>query len=378
MKIAIVLNTSWNIYNFRMGLIKSLQAAGHEVIAIAPHDEFTDRLVEAGCTYYNVKMDSRGANPLKDMLLTFELLGIYRKAKPDIIFQFTIKPNIYGTFAAYLAKIPVVNNVCGLGTIFLKDDLVSKVAINLYKLAFKYPRKVFFQNADDCSLFLERGLIDEHKAEIIPGSGIDINKFIPLAKNTTLADPPVFLMISRLIIDKGVREYIQAIRKLKAQKVNARFQILGAMDPQHRRGIPTAEIEGWIAEGLIEYMGTTDDVKPYIQAADCIVLPSYREGTPRTLLEASAMERPIIATNVAGCNNVVHDYYNGLLCKIKDADDLAHKIKEMASLPADMRMKMGKNGRELVLERFDERLVVNKYMGMIPAKTAVAESFQLA
>lgn len=360
MRIAIVINTSWNIYNFRMNFIRTLLAQGHEVHAVAPHDEYSARLEEVGCTYHQVHMDSRGANPIKDSALIFELYGIYRRIRPDVILHYTIKPNVYGTLAAALLRIPVVNNVCGLGTVFLKDNLVSAVAIFLYKISFRFANKVFFQNADDLNLFIRRRLVKADHTDLIPGSGIDLKKFTPIAyrRNPRFT----FLLISRLITDKGVLEYIAAIEKLRQEGMDARFQILGPMDPAHKRGIQTDVIYDWINKGTIEYLGTTDDVREHIQQADCIVLPSYREGTPRTLLEAASSSKPIIATDVPGCNNVVKHNYNGLLCRLKDADDLAEKMRQMASADDDRLQSFGKNGRAKVEAEYDESLVINKYL----------------
>ncbi|MTI19842.1 glycosyltransferase family 1 protein, partial [Fulvivirga sp. RKSG066] len=331
MKVGIVLNTSWNVYNFRMGLIKALQANNHEVIVIAPEDEYTPKLVEAGCTFYKVKMDSRGANPIKDFALIFELYSIYKKAKPDIVLQYTIKPNIYGTFAASLLKIPAVNNVCGLGTVFLQKNLVSRIALMLYKVAFKFPKKVFFQNKFDEQLFINNELVNKNITDVLPGSGIDSNKFLPQARSKK-NKKFTFLLISRLIHDKGIIEYIDAIKRLKSEGVDADFQLLGGKDVEHKRGISEETINSWLESNIVEYLGKTDDVRTYLNDADCIVLPSYREGTPRTLLEAASSEKPIVATDVPGCNNVVENNYNGLLCELKSADDLADKMKQMMNL----------------------------------------------
>lgn len=360
MKVAIVLNTSWNIYNFRLNLIKSLQQEGHEVHTFAPRDEYTDRLIENGCIHHDIRMDSRGANPFKDLALVFELFFLYKRIRPDIILHYTIKPNVYGTLAAALLKIPVVNNVCGLGTVFLKDDLVSKVAMFLYKISFHLPRKVFFQNADDLKLFLDRNLVPANTVDLLPGSGIDLNKFSPLPfkRNDTFT----FLLISRLITDKGVLEYIDAVKKLRSEGVDAHFQVLGAMDPQHKRGIQPEIINNWVKDGVVEYLGTTEDVHQFIRQADCIVLPSYREGTPRTLLEAASSSKPIIATNVPGCNNVVEDQVNGLLCRLKDADDLADKMRQMTTLDNQTLRKFGVNGRAKMEAEYDESIVINKYL----------------
>ena len=364
MKIAIVLNTSWNIYNFRLGLVKALQAEGHEVVAIAPADEYTSKLVKAGCLYEEVKMDSRGANPIKDFLLIFELFRIYKRQKPDIILQYTIKPNVYGTFAAALLRIPVINNVCGLGTAFLNKNLVSKIAIALYKLAFRFPKFVFFQNNDDKEFFLKSKIIKNINIDVLPGSGIDFNEFVPRDKTFKEA-PFTFILISRLIYDKGIVEYINAIKLLKSKGVEAKFQLLGQLDTKHVRGIAKELVDQWVEQGVVEYLGAVDDVRPFINNSDCVVLPSYREGTPRSLLEAASSGKPIVATNVAGCNNVVDDRVNGFLCKEKNFEDLAGKMEEMISQDEESIMNMSKASRQIAVNRFDEKIVIEKYLNSI-------------
>lgn len=368
MKVAIVLNTSWNIFNFRMNFVKALLENGYEVHTIAPHDNYTHLLEAAGCKHHDVKMDSRGANPIKDIALTFELWGIYRKVKPDIILHYTIKPNVYGTLAASVLRIPTINNVCGLGTVFLKNNLVSAIAMFLYKVAFRFPRKVFFQNPDDLALFLNKDLVPAKSADLIPGSGIDLSKFQPIEfkRNESFT----FLLISRLITDKGILEYIDAVKKLQKKGINARFQLLGAKDPEHKRGIQLPVIESWIKSNTIEYLGTTDDVRKFIHEADCIVLPSYREGTPRTLLEAASSSKPIVATDVPGCHHVVEDNYNGLLCKLKNSEDLALKMEQMLSLDDETLKKFGENGRKKIEFEFDEKLVITKYLNEISSLKA--------
>ena len=365
MKVAIVLNTSWNIYNFRMNFVKALLAQGYEVHTIAPHDNYSHYLTEAGCIHHDVRMDSRGANPIKDSALIIELYSIYRKIRPTIILHYTVKPNVYGTIAATLLRIPVVNNVCGLGTVFLKNNLVSIIAILLYKFTFRFAKKVFFQNPEDLKLFLEKKLIRTGIADLLPGSGIDLEKFKPMefSRNKSFT----FLLISRLITDKGILEYIEAVKKLKLSGLDARFQILGATDPKHKRGIKLKVIDKWVNAGTIEYLGTTDDVRHFIGNADCIVLPSYREGTPRTLLEAASSSKPIIATDVPGCHDVVTHNSNGLLCQLKDADDLADKMFEMASFDNETLKRFGVNGRKKVEMEFNESVVINKYIETVSA-----------
>jgi len=363
MKIAIVLNTSWNIYNFRMGLVQALLSEGHTVTAIAPKDEYTHYLKKAGCSFEEITMDSRGANAIKDLGLIFELFGIYRKIKPDVILQYTIKPNIYGTLAASLLNIPTVNNVCGLGTAFLNKGIVSRIAIGMYKLAFRFPKLIYFQNNDDKVFFEENNIIKNNATKVLPGSGINLSHFKPAVE--TKNKKFTFLLISRLIHDKGIIEYIDAIKYLKEKGVNANFQILGNKDFEHRRGISEDIINEWIDSNVVEYLGSTDDVRPFINNADCVVLPSYREGTPKSLLEAASSAKPIIATNVAGCTNIVTDNVNGMLCRVKDPKDLADKLEAMSNLSKVRLSEMGKESRKIVEKKFDEKIVIDSYLNTI-------------
>ena len=343
-----------------MNFLRELIAQGHEVHTVAPVDEFTKYLSEAGFIHHQVKMDSRGANPIKDSALILELFLIYKKIRPDIVLHYTIKPNVYGTLAASLLKIPVINNVCGLGTVFLKRNLVSAIAILLYRTSFRFAQKVFFQNPDDLKLFIQKKLVSKNAAELVPGSGIDLKKFQPVEFKRN--EKFTFLLISRLITDKGVLEYIEAVKKLKGMGFNAHFQILGAKDPEHKRGIKTHVIDQWVRDNTVEYLGTTHDVRDHIHRADCIVLPSYREGTPRTLLEAASSSKPIIATDVPGCNHVVVDHYNGLLCKLKDANDLASKMQQIAGFDDEVLKQFGRNGRRKMEAEYDESFVIKKYL----------------
>ena len=359
MRIAIVLNSSWNIYNFRLGLLRALRESGYDMMVIAPEDAYSHKLKELGFEFCPVKMDSKGVNPLKDSSVIWQLYKIYKAAAPDIILHYTVKPNIYGTLAANLLGIPSINNVCGLGTVFLKKGLVSSVAKMLYKIAFQYPKKVFFQNEDDYDLFLKEGLVRKEIADNVPGSGINLQNFIPQPKYRT--GKFTFLVISRLIYDKGIMEYIEAINMLRAQGVDARFQLLGAKEAAHTRGIHPILVDDWVDQGIVEYLGTTDDVRPFINQADCVVLPSYREGLPRTLLEAASLAKPIVTTDVPGCRDVVTDGENGFLCQVRNAKDLAEKMRWMYSLTPKELERMGAMGRQRVESCFDEKLVIQKY-----------------
>jgi len=363
-----VLNSSWNVYNFRLSLITSLQKKGYHITVIAPKDAYSEKLITHGCDFEDVPMDSRGINPVRDIVLIWTLYKAYKKLRPDVVLHYTVKPNIYGTIAASMLRIPMINNVCGLGTVFLKSGLVSLIATSLYKIAFHFPNKVFFQNEDDLALFIRKKLIRPQITDLIPGSGIDLDKFKPEEtpdNQDTSAKPFTFLVISRLIYDKGIMEYVEAINILKEKGINARFQLLGAKDPAHKRGIPLEVIDKWIREGLIEYLGTAEDVRPVISNSDCVVLPSYREGLPRTLLEAASFEKPIITTNTPGCRHVVKNHLNGYLCEVRDAHDLAEKMYTIYHKSNEERTNMGKAGRLLVKEKYDEKIVIDRYLHSI-------------
>lgn len=365
MRIAIVTNTAWNIFNFRLGLVRALQAQGHQVLLIAPQDTYSARLRELGLELHNINMDSRGVNPMKDAGLTLELYNLYRRLNLDLILHFTVKPNIYGTLAASRLKIPVINNVCGLGTVFLQQGLVSVVAKWLYRISFRFAQKVFFHNSDDYRLFIEEGLLVENQADIVPGSGIDTQQFQPAVRRKDRSDKFTFLVISRLIYDKGIIEYIEAAKRLRSQGAPVRFQLLGAKDPVHKRGIPVHLIDQWVQSGVIDYLGTTDDVRSVIQQADCVVLPSYREGLPRTLLEAASLQKPIVATDTPGCRHVVEDGVNGLLCRVQDAEDLADKMFTVTQFTDEEVLKMGEQGREMVVKKFSQQVVIDKYIQVV-------------
>lgn len=363
MRIALVINTSWNIFNFRYSLIKALLAEGHEVFAIAPRDSYSQRLIDAGCTFVPVPIE-KGTNPLTDVRITWRLFRAYRRVKPDVVLHYTIKPNIYGAVAAQVAGIPAINNVSGLGTVFIVKDYISTIALRLYKFAFKYPQKVFFQNEDDRQLFLDHNLVKSDKTDVLPGSGIDLQRFQP-AGSFKRQQPFTFLMIARVLYEKGIGEYVEACKLIKARFPDVQCQLLGLVDERSRSGIKKELLEEWLATGVISYLGTTDDVAPVIARADCVVLPSYREGTPRTLLEAAAMGKPLIATNVPGCREVVVNGVNGLLCRVKSAEDLASKMLHIMRLPDHSLAEMGKQSRVLAENRFDDRFVIGKYLEAI-------------
>jgi glycosyltransferase involved in cell wall biosynthesis len=365
MKIAISVNSSWNIYNFRLGLARHLMNCGFEVYAISPEDEFSPELISAGLKYFPINVQSKGSNIFYDVRYMLALRAIYKRIKPDLILQYTIKPNIYGTLAAASLGIPVINNVSGLGTVFLHDTISSKIAKALYRQAFRFPQKVFFQNEDDRSLFVKKNLIAVNKTALIPGSGVDTEKFLPNEKkNFKRGKPFRFLLMARLLYDKGIVEYIKAIELIKP-RLDAIFMLAGSLDEETKLGIPAAQLEDWINRGIIEYKGFEKNSLKLYHEADCVVLPSYREGTSKSLLEAASCGLPIVTTDVPGCREVVEDGINGFLCKVKDPQDLGIKMEALYNLSEEAYSKMAVKSREKALKQFDEKIVIKTYENAI-------------
>ena len=369
-RIAIVLNTSWNIYNFRLGLIRAIQDAGNEVIIIAPYDKYSDILSQE-FEYYDIKMNNQGTNPKEDIKTTIDFYKLYRKIKPDIVLHYTIKPNIYGTIAANMLRIKSINNIAGLGTLFVRQGIITKIVKWLYKYSQSKADKIFFQNNEDFEMFTNERLILKDKCDILPGSGVDTNKFTPIELEKE-DDTFSFLLIARMLWDKGIGEYVEAAKILKKKYPNIEFQLLGFLDVENKRAVSQEQMQEWTIRGFINYLGTSDNVKEIIAYADCIVLPSfYREGTPRTLLESASMAKPIITTNSVGCKDVVDDGVNGYLCEVRDAYDLAQKMKKMLNLSEEQRTTMGQAGREKMIKEFDEKIVIAKYLAAIDEATRI-------
>jgi len=361
-KIVIALNTAWNLVNFRAGLIRALVAEGYEVVAVAPNDQYASRLAELGCRFVALPMDNKGTHPGRDLLLFFRFLNLLRRERPDVFLGYTIKPNVYGSLAAHVLGIPVVNNIAGLGTAFIRNNWLTRLVRLLYKTAFSRSHHVFFQNNEDLQMFVDQGLVSVGQVSRLPGSGIDLGVFhyVPMLslENRSFC----FLLVARLLWDKGVGEYVEAARMVRRKYPAIRFQLLGFLDVKNQTAVSSAQMDDWVNEGVVEYLGVADDVKPYLAAADCVVLPSYREGVPRSLLEAAAIGRPIVTTDAVGCRDAVDDGVNGLRCRVRDAIDLAEKMQSIVEMPPSERELMGNVGRKKMELEFDEKIVIDRYL----------------
>jgi len=357
-KILILTSHAMSLIMFRGELIQTLLGDGHDVMACAPEDdEFTiTYLREKSIRYYPIPLERTGMNPFKDLLYFIRMLCLIRQLKPDIVLNYTVKPVIYGSLAATLIGVPSIHSlISGLGYAFMcesfKGFIINRIVTGMYRVALQNNCKVFFLNPDDRNLFVKSRIVDEHKSVIINGSGVNIG-FYP---STPVGIKPVFLMIARLLRDKGVMEYIEAARIVRGRYPQAVFQLLGPFD-SNPTALSKTDLDKWQHEGIIEYLGSTDDVRPFIRNANIYVLPSYREGIPRTTLEAMSMGRPVVTTDAPGCRETVINGENGFLVPVKDSNSLAATLEKFILQP-ELIERMGKRSREIAIEKYDVQKV---------------------
>lgn len=355
--IIISANSFWNIANFRSGLVAALVSRAYRLIIVAP-DADQDWAAQRGADAVDISINRSGLNPIRDALLILDYHKLIRRFRPNIFLGFTAKPNIYGSVTAAIWGIPALPNVSGLGTAFIKPGLLSAFVGNLYRVAFRKCPVVFFQNADDADLFVGRKIVRQNQVRLLPGSGIDLDHFSPAPPTSQIR----FLFIGRLLGDKGVREFVEAAKLLRSDRPDWQFQLLGPIDEGNRSAIKQAELDQWLADGCVEHLGEVEDVRPFIAAATAVVLPSYREGLPRSLLEAAAMARPLIATDVPGNRHIVRHGSNGLLCAVRDPAALARAMKKLAIMSCDERDALGRAGRALAESEFGEARVIQAYL----------------
>jgi glycosyltransferase involved in cell wall biosynthesis len=361
----ITINASWNIVNFRRSLVAALVQRGYRVVALAPQDAYSSHIAGLGAEYIPIEIDKQGQSIFRDALLLWRYFRSLKQLKPHILLAYTAKPNVYGSIAARWLGIPVINNVSGLGTAFIKHGTLTHIVSRLYKLAFRESKTVFFQNPEDRDLFLQMRLVRGYQARLLPGSGIDLMKFAPVPRPDDVERPMTFLLVARLLWDKGVGEFVEAARLVGREAPETRFQLLGFVDVPNRTAVSRHDVQAWVDEGVVEYLGEAEDVRPHIAAADCIVLPSYREGLPRTLLEGAAMGKPLIATDVPGCRHVVQDGINGFTCVVRDPRSLANAMLRLLRLPPVERQKMGVAARSKVEAEFDDKIAIARYLEAI-------------
>jgi len=361
MKIAFVGNTSFSLYKFRLGVMRSFISKGYEVVAIAPEDEYSSLFKVEDIKFIPIEIDGKGKSILKDMMLTYKFYNIYKINKIDIIFHYTIKPNIYGSIACRMLKIPSIAITTGLGYSFNKKNIFNLFIKTLYRIALGKVLEVWFLNSNDKNTFIKNKIIKEDKAFILKSEGVDSNYYLPHDKSKK-SEKMVFLLLSRLIKEKGIEEYVQAAQILNTKGLKIECQLLGKIEKESNKNISIDIVNKWHDAGYINYLGESIDVREYIINSDCVVLPSYyMEGVPRCLMEGMCMERPIITTNNVGCNELIIDKVNGYICEPRNILDLADKMELMYNTSFKERQQFGKNGRSRILDFFDEKKIIEQY-----------------
>ena len=360
--VVITANTSWYLYNFRKNTILALIAEGNKVCAVAPEDTYSKKLEDLGCKFIAINIDSGGTNPLKDLSTFYNFYKIYRNQEVDVVLNFTPKNNIYSTLAAKSADVKTINNIAGLGTLFISESIASKIARFLYKYSQSKADFIFFQNEDDRALFKRHNIAQNVASDRLPGSGADLSRF----KVSPAPDDGVvrFLLIARMLFDKGIGQYVEAARVLKSKYGNSvEFRLLGFLDVDNPSAVSKAQMNAWVDEGVVNYLGTSDFVEAEIAQVDCMVLPSYyREGVPKSLLEAGAMGKPIVTTDNVGCRETVEDGYNGFICAPRSDKSLVVALNKIIIMSHEERLKFGEQSRLKIEREFDERIVINKYL----------------
>lgn len=363
--ILLVGNTAWSMYNFRRNLMQHLVKLGYKVSVLAPSEaDFDEKMRAIGVDFYDLPLSAKGTNPFADLALTFRIRKYIKQLKPDFAFFYTIKPNIYGGLAARWCNLPFIPVTTGLGYTFIVENWVSKLARKLYKLSFRGADKVWFLNDDDKNDFLKYRLLPKEKTFILKGEGVDIERF-------SVAEMPrktSFLLMARMLWDKGVGEFVEAARILKKEYPDAEFNLLGFLNAENPAAISEEQIRAWEKEGLVNYLGVTKDVRPYIQETTALVLPSYREGIPISLLEGASMGRIIIATDAVGCRDAVDNGINGFLVSIKDHVALADAMRKVIEMSYEEKVAMGLAGRKKVENEFADELVVRVYEKVLKEK----------
>ena len=363
-KIVLSSNNCWNIFNFRLALVKKLLEKNYAVYIISKKDDYSDDLIRIGCKLFFLNINRNSINIYSEVILLIKYIYLLLKIKPDFYFAFTIKPNIYGSLACRLLKIKYVNNITGLGSPFIENSYTKKILVLLYKIALKKSIKILFHNKDDKKLFISNKISNLSNSSVIPGSGINLEKVKNININK-FPSTPNFLFIGRIIKDKGIHEFLESIEIVKREKPLINFTIIGNIDYENNTKIDKEEFLSKCKKNNVKYFGFTSNIFEHIVNASCIVLPSYREGLPRVILEAGLCARPVIVTDTPGCRDIVTNEFNGLLCYIKDSNHLAQQILKIISLDAYSFKLMGKRNKEVIEKFYDENIISNKYLDLI-------------
>ncbi len=362
-KIAFIGNTSWSMYNFRLELLNELKSK-HQIVVIAPKDEYSQKIVDANIEFIDLPIRGQAANPFGELKTAYQLYSILKQIKPDLTFSYTIKPNLYSSFASRFLGLKNIAITTGLGYVFTNKNLISIVAKQLYKIAFKYPQEIWFLNEDDLSTFSTEQLVDSSKVKVLPGEGINLSKFQNEGKQ--FSKPDSFLFLGRLIWEKGFGEFAEAAKQIKSKYPDVQFNVVGFLNVENPKAVPQETVDELVASGIINYWGPTDNVIPYLEQTSALIFPSYySEGLPRVIMEASAMETPVIVADNVGSRDAVQNNVTGYLVKPKNVGDLTKKIEQFLQLSDEEKKKMGKSGREYMENNFSQEKINSYYVEAI-------------
>jgi len=364
-KILLVSNSTWNIYNFRLPIIKILLQNGFDVAVAAPVDHFIHyREQFPEVLHYDItKLHRKGFHMIRDVQLIFELINLYRHIKPDLIIHFTHKPNIFGGFASGFAKIPSISVLTGLGYAFIRNRMEQHTMKQIYKLIGMINSHFVFENNEDRMLFIEQKIIKEYKTTAVMGCGVDPHYFSP-REDGKIVERLTFTYIGRLLYDKGIIEFVEAARQIKRMEKAVNFVIVGNLDKENPASVSHNELLKWIDEDVITYEGYAEDVRDWISKSDCIVLPTYREGMPKIIMEAMSMGKPVIMTDVTGCREMATDGEEVIFVRPQDAEDLKSGILNFINLDIESRISMGQKGRDRAMDLFDELNTANSFLAL--------------
>jgi glycosyltransferase involved in cell wall biosynthesis len=364
MKVILFANTDWYLYNFRRSLAIGAKAAGHEVVLLSPAGPYARKLLDFGLRWVAAPMERRSLNPVRELALLVWLWRLIRKERADIVHGFTIKCAVYGALAARMAGAARVNGVTGMGYVFVSEERLARVLRPIVRALMRVAlggarARLVLHNADDVSLFTRNGVVQASQIRLIPGSGVDCERFLPPTMHGAERQkgPSRVVLAARMLWDKGVREFVEAARILKQEGRDLCFILAGQPDPGNPAAIPVQVLADWRTAGLADWLGHVDDMPRLLASADVVVLPSYREGLPKSLIEAAACGRPLITTDVPGCREVVNNGVDGLLVPAGDAAALAQAIARVLD-DAPLARKLGEAARVKAVAEYDERRIV--------------------
>lgn len=363
--IVMVSNSSWSLFNFRSGLIRKFLSHGLSVWVLAPRDHCTPALLDMGVSFGQLDVWPHGRQPLQELRLCWQLLRWYRALRPDLILHYTIKPNIYGSVAAYCCGIPSIACVTGLGWLAMHGNRLRPGLAVLYGLGLACSKEVWFLNAADEAVFLKRKMVDSKKSVVFPGEGVDTAYFAPQGERRLVHRQPVLLFAGRMLREKGLMELAFAARRLRTDFPEFHIFLLGFIQPDHPKGISIHQIRRWETEGIFKFLGSTEDVRPYLARADGLVFPSYREGLARIVMEASSMELPVVVADSVGCADLVVDGVTGFLCQAGNVDSIEGAIRRLIGLSVEERRAMGAAGRRHIESVFGAAQVEERYLNRI-------------